>query len=159
MNNIKTWIKAIYGNNIRAVNRVSTNELAACFNFLEIPSTETIAITVSIMEGGVRKGRLDPQSFARLMKCVEDKLALSEQLANGDDVCPEHFKNLKSKLELVVYYNMNCHRVFFIPKSALWVTIDSLFDKSANLTMNVCGVSEIVAHVNTCNHNFVLKFS
>lgn len=159
MNNLKTWIRTIYDNNICAVNRVSTNELAACFNFLEIPSTGTIALTVSVMKGGVRKGRLDPQSFARLMKCVEDRLTLSEQLATGEDVCPEHFKNLKAKLELVVYCNMNCHRLFFIPKSALWVTIDSLFDKSANLTMRVCGVSEIVAHVNTCNHNFVLEFN
>lgn len=158
MDNIKIWIKSIYNNNIRAVNKVSTNELAACFNFLEIPSTETIAITVSIMEGGVRKGRLDPQSFARLMKCVEDRLTLSEQLATGEDVCPEHFKNLKSKLELVVYYNMNCHRVFFIPKSALWITIDNLFNKSTNLVMKACGIAEIVAHLNTCNHNFVLKF-
>ena len=74
MSYIKNWLEIISKNDIHAYNKVSSRDLAVCFNFLQIPDTDTIVMTLSVMKNRIKKNSLDPKSFARLLTCVEDGL-------------------------------------------------------------------------------------
>lgn len=157
MNNIKNWFSIISNNEIHAYNKVSNRDLSVCFNFLQIPDTETVVMTVTIMKNRIKKNSLDPVSFAKLMNCIEDSLsnAMHEYEGYTED---EHFKNVKSQLTSQWYINLCCHRAFFIPEDGLWETIKNLFNQDNIRTMKENCIEEVAVYVNTDSYDFNAKF-
>lgn len=157
MNNIKNWFSIISNNEIHAYNKVSNRDLSVCFNFLQIPDTETVVMTVTIMKNRIKKNSLDPVSFAKLMDCIENSLSntMCEYKGYTED---EHFKNVKSQLTSQWYINLCCHRVFFIPEDGLWKTIKNLFNQDNIRTMKENCIEEVAVYVNTDSYDFNAKF-
>ena len=82
MSNIKNWFCNIVNNELHAYNRVSNRDLSICFNFLQIPDTTTIVMTIAIMKNKVKKNSLNPTNFAKVMSCIES--SIEEVLKNND---------------------------------------------------------------------------
>lgn len=159
---IKNWYNAIVNNDLHACNKVSTRDVAACINFIQIPDTETTIVTISVMKNKVKKNCLNPQNFARIMSCVENSLIDSledyRHEENTDAVDNEYFYNLKSELDNSWYARLCCHRIFFIPSKALWVTIKNLFKQRNILIMKQNGLSEVSVLTNTEEYDFNGRF-
>lgn len=157
MSDIKNWLEIISKNDIHAYNKVSSRDLAVCFNFLQIPDTDTIVMTLSVMKNRIKKNSLDPKSFARLLSCVEDGL-LNTLEECETETKEEHFRNIKSQLSSQWYINLCCHRVFFIPEIEIWNTIKNLFNQDTIRTLKSNGIEEVALYVNTNNYDFNAKF-
>lgn len=157
MSNIENWLSIITNNDIHAFNKVNNRDLSLCFNFIQIPDTNTVAMTVTIMKNKVKKNSLDPKCFAKVMSCIENNLY--DCYSNFTDrVEPEHFFNVKNKLSNRWYIQMCCHRIFFIPEKALWLVVESLFNQNNINTMKNNGIEEVSVFVNTENFDFNGKF-
>ena len=159
MSNIKSWLDAVIKNEIHAHNKVSNRGLAVCFNFIQIPDTETLIMTVTIMKNKVKKNSLDPKSFAKLMTCIEDSLS-NIIWENGDNEPyeDEYFRNVKSQLSSQWYMCLCCHRVFFIPESGMWNAIRNLFNQKNVRVIKNNAIEEIAVYVNTDHYDFNAKF-
>lgn len=163
MSNIKNWFNIISKNEIHAYNKVSNRGLAICFNFLQIPDTHTVVMTITVMKNGIKKNSLDPASFAKLMNCIENSLSNAEYdyMGHTNDTGyteAEHFKNMKSQLTSQWYITLCCHRVLFIPECGLWETIKSLFSQdNIRIMKNNC-IEEVAVYVNTEHYDFNAKF-
>ena len=114
MSNINNWFSIISNNDLHAFNKVNNRDLSICFNFIQIPDTATVAMTVTIMKNKVKKNSLDPNCFARVMNCIEDSLYECCKEFNGNTE-KEHFFNVKDQLNNQWYIQLCCHRIFFIP--------------------------------------------
>lgn len=159
MNSINAWLKIIANNEIHAYNKVSGRNLAICFNFLQIPDTETIAMTVTIMKNKIKKNSLNPTCFARVMGCIESALHDTDiETEDRTDMLNEYYVNLKSSLSALWYTELCCHRVFFIPVSGLFSTIKNLFNQDNIVTMKDNDIEEVAVYVNTENYDFNAKF-
>lgn len=161
MSSIKEWYKIVTDNELHACNRVSSRDLALCFNFLQIPDTETIAVTVTVMKNKVKKNSLSPDNFARIMNCIEGALETTSQEYSGlneydkDNV---YFVGVKQQLNNQWYIHLCCHRIFFIPVGGLWITIKNLFEQSEVQYIKSNGITELSVLINTedydCNARF-----
>ena len=157
MNNLKNWFSILSHNDIHAYNKVKSKNLAICFNFLQIPNTKTVVLTVTIMKNRVKKNSLDPQSFARVMSVIER--SLFSQIGTGDiEEEYEYYINIKSELSPQWYLQLCCHRIFFIPENNLWGVIKNLFNQDNIKTMKDNHIEEIAVYVNTENYDFNGKF-
>lgn len=160
MSNIKDWLKIITNNDLHAYNKVNTRDLAICFNFLQLPDTETVVMTITIMKNKVKKNSLDPKSFARVMSSIESGLedAYSSQVNQGKELEYEYYQNVKSELSTQWYVQLCCHRVFFIPENGLWTVIENLFNQNSIRTMKENDIEEVAVYANTENFDFNGKF-
>ncbi len=163
MSTIKNWFNILTNNEIHAYNRVTSRDLSICYNFLQIPDTDTIVMTVSVMKNKVKKNSLSPMSFARIMSCVEESLSDTqhEYINSGntyDDSEDLYFMSVKNKLADQWYIHLCCHRVFFIPEGALWSTIKNLFKQQNIQEMKSNDVSEVSVFINTEDYDCNAKF-
>lgn len=157
MSNINNWFSIISNNDLHAFNKVNNRDLSICFNFIQIPDTATVAMTVTIMKNKVKKNSLDPNCFARVMNCIEDSLYECCKEFNGNTE-KEHFFNVKDQLNNQWYIQLCCHRIFFIPEKALWLLISHLFNQSNISKMKENNIEEVSVYVNTENYDFNGKF-
>ena len=158
MNNIKTWFEIISNNEIHAYNKVHSRDLSICINFIQIPDTTTVVMTLTIMKNKIKKNSLDPSRFARLMSIIENNL---DELYWESDRCSleaEHYKNVKSCLTNQWYIKMCCHRLFFVPECGLFDVLKQLFNQEQVSNIKCLGIDEISVDVNTNNYDFVAKF-
>lgn len=157
MSNIKNWFSIITNNDLHAYNKVNTRDMAICFNFLQLPDTETVVMTITIMKNKVKKNSLDPKNFARVMSKIE--AGLSEAYFSQEEVAEEeYYQNVKSELPTQWYIQLCCHRVFFIPESGLWDVIKNLFNQENIRAMKDNDIEEVAVYVNTENYDFNGKF-
>lgn len=162
MSNIKNWLKIITNNDLHAYNKVSTRDLALCFNFLQIPDTSTVVMTVTVMKNKIKKNALEPVSFAKVMSCIEDSLSDTmwklQNTSIKDVDLPEYFVGIKSQLTSEWYVKLCCHRVFFIPEEALFEVLGGLFNQDKIRVIKSNFISEVSVFVNTDNYDFNAKF-
>nr|DAP04740.1 MAG TPA: hypothetical protein [Herelleviridae sp.] len=159
MTNLDYWWKILHNNDIHASNKVSTFEQAICVNFLQIPDTNTLAMTLTVMKNKTKKNSLSPTSFAKLMDCIEDGLNQAQnELPEWVTMENEHFINLKYDLKTTWYIELCCHRVFFIPQESLFSTIENIFNKDHMDTLKESGIEEVSVVVNTDDYDFNAKF-
>lgn len=163
MNNVKNWLSIVTNNDLHAYNKVNTRDLAICMNFIQIPDTETVAITITVMKNKVKKNSLPPLSFAKIMSAIEEALETAGEewydhntvISNNEK---EYFVNVKSELDNQWYIQLCCHRVFFIPEDGLWETIKNLFNQDVIGKMKENDVDEVSVFINTEDYDFNGKF-
>lgn len=158
MSNIKYWYDIISRNEIHAYNKVSSRDLAVCFNFLQIPDTKTIVMTITVMKNKIKKNSLDPKSFAKLMTCVEESLSNTLRETREETFEEEHFKNVKTQLSSQWYITLCCHRIFFVPESKLWDVIKNLFNQDNIRVLKNNDIEEVAVYVNVDSYDFNAKF-
>lgn len=158
MSNIKTWFDIISNNEIHACNRVSSRDLSICINFIQIPDTNTIVMTLAVMKNKIKKNSLDPQSFARLMRVVEESLDETYWKCDRKSLEEEHLQNVKSQLSNQWYIKLCCHRVFFIPETELFEVVKNLFNQEQVSQIKAIGIDEVAVYANTDSYDFNAKF-
>lgn len=163
MSNTKKWLDIISRNEIHAYNKVNSRDLSVCFNFLQIPDTNTVAMTVTIMKNKVKKNSLEPSNFAKLMTQIENSLNItSEEWEQSHLSCQtseeEYFVNTKSELSAQWYISLCCHRIFFIPETGVFFALKNLFNQSNIRAYKNMGIDEVAVFVNTDAHDFNAKF-
>lgn len=156
MSNIKNWFSIITNNELHAYNKVNTRGLAVCFNFLQLPDTDTVVMTVTIMKNKVKKNSLDPSCFAKVMSVIEG--GLDTVYFSVEDSEEEYYRNVKSILPTEWYVQLCCHRVFFLSEAHLWDVIKNLFNQECIKTMRDNDIEEVAIYVNTENFDFNGKF-
>lgn len=157
MSNIKDWYSIITTNDIHAQNKVSSRNLALSFNFIQIPDTQTIVLTVSVIKNKVKKASLSKSSFGAILQKIENGLkVVSEGYAGPLE--PEHFESMNQVLKDCWYITLCCHRVFFIPTNCLWETLKELFSWGNLKPIRDEGIEEISVFVNTDEWDFNAKF-
>lgn len=159
MSNIKNWLSIITNNELHAYNKVNSRDLSICFNFIQIPDTNTVAITVTIMKNKVKKNALDSKSFARVMGLIDEALdSAYYSYKNKAAAEEEHFINVRDQLTDQWYIQLCCHRVFFIPEDSLWGVIENLFHQKSISEMKSNNLDEVSVYVNTDHYDFNGKF-
>ncbi len=160
MSTIKTWLKTLKDHDMRAYNRVSSRDLALCFNFIQIPDTNSITLTVSVMKNKTKKNSLAPDSFSKVMRCLEEGLSesLSDYKQSGTIDTGIFFTSVKNLITDQWYVQLCCHRVFFIPVDGLWDTIKNLFAQNNIQYITSCGITEVSVIVNTQEYDCNIKF-
>lgn len=162
MDNIKTWLKIIENNNIHANNKVSTADVAVCINFLQIPDTEVVIVTITMMKNKSKRVALDVVNFAKAMSCMEDALSTVEGWCDENHKYNKYYEYFQKHNELDLSKNwfiqLCCHRVFFVPDFSLWKVIESMFCSPRIKLLKSLGLYEISVLVNTDNYDFNTKF-
>lgn len=162
MSNIKNWLDIISRNEIHAYNKVNSRDLSICFNFLQIPDTDTVVMTATVMKNKVKKNSLEPSNFAKLMTQIENSLSATEdeweQLYSHTSSKEEYFVNIKSELSSQWYISLCCHRVFFLPDTGVFFALKNLFNQANIRAYKNMGIDEISVFVNTDTHDFNAKF-
>lgn len=157
MSNIKSWYKAITNNDIHAQNKVSSSGLALSINFIQLPDTDTVLITVAVIKNKLKKASLGKSSFGNIMHLFEKQISLVGESYDGPTE-PEHFERMDKVVGNCWYITLCCHRVFFIPVDSLWETLKEMFSQKIIELIKKEGVEEISVFVNTKNWDFNAKF-
>ena len=158
MDHINDWYKTITKNEIQAYNKVSSRDLALCVNFLQLPDTSTIVITVSVMKNKIKKNSLHPSNFCKIMSCFESNLL--DVKWNQDTITSNeyYFSSVTRELTDKWYIQLCCHRVFFIPSNCLWDVIKTLFKQQNIQLFKDNNITEVSVFINTedydCNARF-----
>lgn len=158
MKPIDKWLKIAKSNGIHACNRTSSKDVSACFNFIQLPDTDTVVLTLTVTKNGIKKNALEPGRFRALMNQVEDALSSAYIEFEEELKYPEYFCSLKSDLSTDWYVTLCCHRVFFIPEKAVFSVIQHLFTQDHTRYIKECGINEIAVYVNTEQYDFNGKF-
>lgn len=144
-----------------ANNKVKGGGVSLCLNFLQIPDTQTVVITVSIVENNKKKIALSPLNFFKIMNLLESSLsecAVEYQDSTAtEDEKEEYFINLTNFLGDEWYNTLKCHRVFLIPESALFMVINRIFSLDNINEIKQYDVDRVLAKISTENYKFVVK--
>ena len=156
------WLQEIIENKTKAYNKVTTNKLALCFNFLQIPDTKVIVMTMTVMKNKSKKNAMHPTFFSKLLFCIEQQLLDTQceeaSFEESSELEQYFFSSMKSKLSNRWYSQLNCHRIFFIPDTSLWNTINTVFHKNTIQMIREVGISEVSVFIDTDNHDCNMKF-
>ena len=160
MSNIKNWFCNIVNNELHAYNRVSNRDLSICFNFLQIPDTTTIVMTIAIMKNKVKKNSLNPTNFAKVMSCIESSIeeVYWQECSDKEKIPKECFVSTNKMIDNQWYVQLCCHRLFFIPEEMLFPTIKHLFTQENIRTLKNNDLKEVAVLVNTDQYDFNAKF-
>ena len=153
MSTIKNWLELAKQHNLQVINEADTNDLALCVNLLNIPTTGTVAVTVTFMKNRVKKNAAPPQVFARTM-------GLIERLMRGID---DEGYNLSDRFQSVSlstqwYYVLNCHRIFFITESSTPVFIAEFLKQKQIQAIKGQEIKEVRFIAETGFYHFDIKF-
>ena len=159
MNNLNEWLKLVVDNGIVSRNKVISYQTSLCFNFLQIPKTDTVIFTVSVMENRVRTRALSRHEFTGMMNIIERSL-LEVQENSLDGYCNQYYYiSMKPIIPDTWYRKLRCHRVFFIPSNQVWNTIERVFNYNniEDLTTDF-GIKEFSVFVDTMDYDCNLRF-
>lgn len=156
MDNLRNLIDSMRKEKIRAKNKVRTSGLALCFNCLQVPHTDMIAITLTVMCNKRKKNALHPSYFAKIMRVIEQEL--NDISKNYDIKCDLCCRSLNMSINPIWYQYLDCHRLFFVPENILWVTLGRLFNQSNTEVIHESGIQEISVNVQTNNSDCIIKF-
>lgn len=156
MKNIKKWLSLVTENSLHASNKVHIRKgMALSFNFLQIPSTSTVIIAVTIMKNRVKKNALNSGCFAKIMGIIEHALySTLMELNTSEKMEEEYFVRTNDILSNQWYIRLGCHRIFFIPKTSVWSVISNLFYRENVMEMRFNDLDEISVSVDTDDYNF-----
>ena len=158
---LNCWYNSLLENKVVANNKVKGGGVSLCLNFLQIPDTQTVVITVSIVENNKKKIALSPQNFFKIMNLLESSLsecAVEYQDSTAtEDEKEEYFINLTNFLGDKWYNTLKCHRVFLIPESALFIVINRIFSLDNINEIKQYDVDRVLAKISTENYKFVVK--
>ena len=163
---LETWLQRIKSNKLKAYNKVVSKEVSLCFNFLQIPDTDIIVMTMTVMKNQVKKNAMNPTIFSKVLSCIEKDLLESYSCYDSENEVSTEFSEIepycfcatRDKLSNSWYFQLNCHRIFFIPESSLWSTIKYVFNRNSVQTIKGIGVSEISVFVCTDKYDCNMKF-
>ena len=156
---LKQVYSAIKQNEVRAFNHSKTKDEAVCINLIEIPDTEHVVVTVTVLKDRKKKASLDYKSFAKLMTEIDRIFSHIREYESEDDGTV-YFKSLHSFVTNSWYNLLGCHRLFLIPKNYIFYVLDLLTeDKLAQTLRSFCGIKELNFYVNTSSHNLkIVRF-
>lgn len=159
MNDLKKWFKLVNDNGIVSRNKALSYQISLCFNFLQIPKTDTVIFTVSVMENRKRTRALSREHFNGMMNVIEWSLLEVQENSLDDTHNPYYYISMKPIIPDSWYRKLRCHRLFFIPNNQLWKTIERVFNHEniSSLTKNF-GVKEISVFVDTMDYDCNLRF-
>lgn len=153
MDTIKNWLELAKQHHLRVTNEVSTDDLSLCANLLSIPTTHTIAVTITFMKNGKKKNAAPPHVFARVMKVIEH---LMQGVDDEGYKISDHFQPVN--LSTQWYYTLDCHRIFFITESAAPVFIAELIKQRYLQVIMGNDVKEVRVIADTGQYQFNIKF-
>lgn len=153
MSTIKNWLKLAKQHDLQVINEADTDDLALCVNLLNIPTTDTVAVTVTFMKNRVKKNAASPQVFARTM-------GLIERLMRGID---DEGYNLSDRFQSVSlstqwYYVLSCHRIFFVTESSTPVFIAEFLKQKQIQAIKGQEIKEVHFIAETGFYHFNIKF-
>ena len=153
MSTIKDWLELAKQHNLQVINESTTDDLALCINLLTIPTTTTVAVTVSFLKNHKKKNAAPPQVFARAMTVLE-------RLMRGID---DEGYDISDRFQVVNlstqwYYTLNCHRIFFITESSTPVFVSEVMKQKYIQAFKNLGIKEMRYIANTTHYQFNIKF-
>lgn len=159
---LNCWYNSILENKVVANNEVKGRGVFLCFNLLQIPTTHTVVMTVSVVENNKKKIALSSQSFFKIMSLLENSLSECEvehqDSTTIENEKEEYFINLTNLLSDKWYKTLKCHRVFLIPESALFMVMSRVFSLGNINKIKLCDVDGVLARISTDSYKFVVKF-
>lgn len=153
---VETWYKYLKYNGVKAYNRVLTDEVALCINFIQIPATEVAVMTVTVMKNHSKRNALNPVSFAKVMTVLEG--ALEEAMPSNCSHPELLYCNVVPFIPNKWYAQLETHRVFFILAHDVFNVMKHLFTQQNVTQIQRNGISGITAFVETEDYNFNARF-
>ena len=144
-------------NHITAFNYSRSNNSSVCFNFIELPNTKDVILTVTMMKNKKKTISLDSKSFAKAMGIIESRL---DNLLSEEDCDFPYFSSIHNQLNRGIYHSLKCHRMFVIPEYLLFDTVKVLSSVNAMEQLKLsCSIEEISLYVRTTSHSLkITKF-
>ena len=153
MDTIKNWLELAKQHHLQVINEVSTADLSLCVNLLSIPTTNTIAVTITFMKNSKKKNAAPPHVFARVLRTMEH---LMQGVDDEGYKISDHFQPVG--LSTQWYHTLNCHRIFFITESAASVFIAELIKQRYLQVIMGTEIREVRLIADTRHYQFNIKF-
>ena len=151
---LKLWHSVIQKNTIRADNSTHTDGIIVVINVLELPTTDTSVVTVSLVKDRNKKSALLPNSFMEFMFQVEGCMSKMQEDYKGP-TDPMHFVNTSKQLSSLWYIALNCHRVFFIPTEVASKAPQYFMKRGFIEGLKALSISKVAVRVNTSDFSFI----
>ena len=138
MSIVQYWLHTMRAFNQKVINSGRDSEVTLSVNLIRIHATQTVAMTVTLMDHG-RIGRpLTKQQFAIVIKSIE-RVLRSVKAPLGD-----HCVTMVGEVSPSVYQQMGIHRIFFVPVDSVKQVLHGCFDRGSCLyTLLSSGIDSI----------------